>query len=93
MFLLIGIYGYWISVDIRTFEVLLRTYEVREVKMNSFQGDEGGSIESLPCKRQCSNEESNGLENFSPPAIMARPSSEARGHTCYLTFARLKCVS
>lgn len=80
--------------DIRTFEVLLRTYEVREVKMNSFQGDEGCFIESLPCKRrQRSNEESNGLENSSPPVVMARPSSEARGHTGYLTFARLKCVS
>lgn len=85
--------GCWISVDIRTFEVLLRTYEVREVKMNSFAGDEGGSIESLPCKRRHRpNEESNGLENFSPPVVMARPSSEARGHTGYLTFARLKCL-
>lgn len=88
-----GVCGYWISVDIRTFEVLLRTYEVREVKMNSVQGNEGGSIESLPCKRrQRSNEESNGLENSSHSVVMARPSSEARGHTGYLTFARLKCV-
>ncbi|KAL8127612.1 hypothetical protein AgCh_014495 [Apium graveolens] len=40
--------------DIRTFEVLLRTYEVREVKMNSFQGYEGCSItiEFPPCKRR-----------------------------------------
>lgn len=85
---------YWICVDIRTFEVLLRTYEVREVKMNSFQGDEDCSIEIPPCKkRQRPTEENNGMENSSPPAIMARPSSEARGHTGYLTFARLKCVS
>lgn len=80
--------------DIRTFEVLLRTYEVREVKMESCQGDEGDSVGSLPCKRrQRLDEGSDGQEISSSPVVMARPSSEARGHTGYLTFARLKCVS
>ncbi|KAK2973320.1 hypothetical protein RJ640_027963 [Escallonia rubra] len=85
--------------DIRTFEVLLRTYEVREGKMESCQGDEGSSFGSssfgsLPCKRrQTSNEGSNWQENPSSPMIIARPSVEARGHTGYLTFARLKCAA
>ncbi|KAK3032094.1 hypothetical protein RJ639_036308 [Escallonia herrerae] len=69
------------SADIRTFEVLLRTYEVREGKMESCQGDEGRSFGSLPCKRrQTSNEGSNWQENLSSPMIIARPSVEARGH-------------
>ncbi|CAK9176134.1 unnamed protein product [Ilex paraguariensis] len=80
--------------DIRTFEILLRTYEVREVKMESCQGDEGSSLGSLPCKRrQPSSEGRNGSEISSSPTVMARTSGEARGHTGYLTFARLKCVT
>ncbi|KAA8548124.1 hypothetical protein F0562_004615 [Nyssa sinensis] len=78
--------------DIRTFEVLLRTYEVREGKMDSSQGDEGDSLGSLPCKRrQRLSEGSNQHETSSSPTAMAKPSGEARGHTGYLTFARLKC--
>ncbi|KAK7323479.1 hypothetical protein VNO77_26953 [Canavalia gladiata] len=68
--------------DIRTFEVLLRTYEVREGKMESSEGNGNGSNGSLPCKRkQC-------LDS----SVVARPCGEARGHTGYLTFARLKCL-
>lgn len=80
--------------DIRTFEVLLRTYEVKEVKLGSSKGNsEGDSVASLPCKRrQRSSEESvHRQENCSSNLVMARPSSEARGHTGYLTFARLRC--
>lgn len=80
--------------DIRTFEILLRTYEVREGKLDDFQGDEAGSLGSLPRKRrQRSNEGSNVRETTGPPTVMARPCSEAKGHTGYLTFARLKCLS
>ncbi|KAM7509896.1 hypothetical protein LguiB_008771 [Lonicera macranthoides] len=80
--------------DIRTFEVLLRTYEVREGKMGSFQVEEGSSVGSLCCKRKKpSSGASDGQESGCPPMVMARPSSEARGHTGYLTFARLKCVT
>ncbi|XP_059641190.1 uncharacterized protein LOC132283275 [Cornus florida] len=80
--------------DIRTFEVLLRTYEVREAKMDCCEGDEGASLGSLPLKRrQRSSEGSNGQEISTSPTVMAKPSGEARGHTGYLTFARLKCLS
>ncbi|XP_062010166.1 uncharacterized protein LOC133726598 [Rosa rugosa] len=80
--------------DIRTFEILLRTYEVREGKMDSFQVEESGSVGSLPCKRrQRSSEGSNEQETTSASVVMARPCSEAKGHTGYLTFARLKCLS
>lgn len=78
--------------DIRTFEVLLRTYEVREGKMDGLVGNESVSNGSLPCKRrQCSD---GGNVLTSPiSSAMARPCGEARGHTGYLTFARLECLS
>ncbi|EEF40932.1 tRNA (adenine(58)-N(1))-methyltransferase catalytic subunit TRMT61A [Ricinus communis] len=80
--------------DIRTFEVLLRTYEVREVKMDCGQGEEGISLGSPPYKRrQRSSEGSNVQNSSSSPVIMARPCGDSRGHTGYLTFARLKCLS
>ncbi|KAF6164114.1 hypothetical protein GIB67_017698 [Kingdonia uniflora] len=82
-------------VDIRTFEILLRTYEVREGKMESSGNDDDDEafLGSLPCKRrQRTNEGSNVREKCSAPAIMARPCAESRGHTGYLTFARLKCL-
>ncbi|XP_062152604.1 uncharacterized protein LOC133860941 [Alnus glutinosa] len=69
--------------DLRTFEVLLRTYEVRDE----------GNLGSLPGKkRQRSSKGSNVQDNSSSPTVMARPCSEAKGHTGYLTFARLKCL-
>ncbi|XP_052195584.1 uncharacterized protein LOC127803419 [Diospyros lotus] len=81
--------------DIRTFEVLLRTYEVREVKIDGWQTDDSGSLGSLPCKRrQLSSEEGgNGRDIPSSSTVMARPSPETRGHTGYLTFARLRSLS
>lgn len=79
--------------DIRTFEVLLRTYEVKEVRADSGQGDEGGSFKSPPRKkRQHSNAKANAVEDSGPATVMAKPCGEARGHTGYLTFARLKCL-
>lgn len=79
-------------LDIRTFEILLRTYEVRQAKMDTHQGDDGFPIASPPRKKRQfpsgGGRESNGT---SSSAVVARPCSEARGHTGYLTFARLKC--
>ena len=80
--------------DIKTFEILLRTYEVREVKMDYSQGDEAKPGSILPCKRpQRAIEEGNEQDKLSSQTVMARPCSEAKGHTGYLTFARLKCLS
>ncbi|KAG4971435.1 hypothetical protein AAZX31_13G217600 [Glycine max] len=78
--------------DIRTFEVLLRTYEVREEKMQSLCGDGNGS---LPSKRRQCSDGSYVLSSSSPSisSVMARPCGEARGHTGYLTFARVKSLS
>lgn len=93
--------------DVRTFEVLLRTYEVREksftkkVEEKSF--DEISTSISFPCKRLCSEVE--GDDTLSKPTnvqgkeamteevqtVMARPYPETKGHTGYLTFAR-RCV-
>lgn len=89
------LYMYLLLVlDIRTFEVLLRTYEVQEVKMDCSQGDGGGNLGSLRRKRQRPSGEGNDVQdNLSSPTVMARPCSEAKGHTGYLTFARLKCLS
>lgn len=80
-------------VDIRTFEVLLRTYEVREGKPESSQVDGGGSVGIPPCKRRLRSNEANDMNDDSSTTVMVRPCSEARGHTGYLTFARLRCIS
>ncbi|XP_044466310.1 tRNA (adenine(58)-N(1))-methyltransferase catalytic subunit TRMT61A [Mangifera indica] len=67
--------------DIRTFEILLRTYEVRQ-----------GKADSLPHKRKKpSNEGNSEQDNQSTAAVTVRPCGETRGHTGYLTFARLRC--
>ncbi|KAI5664202.1 hypothetical protein M9H77_23525 [Catharanthus roseus] len=51
-----------------------------------------GSLGS--CKKgKYSIEVSHQQECNTSPAIMARPSTEGRGHTGYLTFARLKCIT
>ncbi|PWA56890.1 S-adenosyl-L-methionine-dependent methyltransferases superfamily protein [Artemisia annua] len=80
--------------DIRTFEVLLRTYEVREVKMDQCQSEEG-TPGSRPLKRKHRASEASQWQqdNSGSSVVMARPSAEAKGHTGYLTFARLKCVA
>lgn len=80
--------------DIRTFEVLLRTYEVREERMDGIVGEGNAANGSLPCKRRQCSDGSNVLSSSSSVStVMARPNGEARGHTGYLTFARLKCLS
>ncbi|OVA16973.1 tRNA (adenine(58)-N(1))-methyltransferase catalytic subunit GCD14 [Macleaya cordata] len=64
-----------------------------ETLNTSFTGDNISSPSSLPCKRrQRSKEGSNGVEKSGSLGVMARPCAEARGHTGYLTFARLKCL-
>ncbi|GAV84843.1 GCD14 domain-containing protein, partial [Cephalotus follicularis] len=74
-------------------EVLLSTYEVREEKINCFQGYEGGSLVCPPCKKkQRPSEGSNVQKNLCSPVVMARPSGEDRDHTGYMTFARLRCL-
>ncbi|XP_021751714.1 tRNA (adenine(58)-N(1))-methyltransferase catalytic subunit TRMT61A-like [Chenopodium quinoa] len=79
--------------DIRTFEILLRTYEVKEVRAELGKGDEGFSFRSPPHKkRQHSTEKGDAVEASGAATVMAKPCSEGRGHTGYLTFARLKCV-
>lgn len=72
--------------DIRTFEVLLHTYEVREGHLASLQDSDG--VKS--CKKR--QRSTNGQENSRPQTVMARRTGEARGHTGYLTFARLQCI-
>ncbi|CAN1188073.1 tRNA (adenine(58)-N(1))-methyltransferase catalytic subunit TRMT61A [Linum perenne] len=82
--------------DIRTFEILVRTYEVREGKLSSFEEDGSISKGCRPGKRkQPSSERSSSQEdnNTPPPPVLAKPCSETRGHTGYLTFARLKCLA
>lgn len=79
--------------DIRTFEVLLRAYEVKEERLRIDGGDNGLSLRSPPHKkRQCLSGEEKGWDVERSRSVMARPCSETRGHTGYLTFARLACT-
>ncbi|XP_008775689.1 tRNA (adenine(58)-N(1))-methyltransferase catalytic subunit TRMT61A [Phoenix dactylifera] len=81
--------------DVRTFEVLLRTYEIKEVRMDGNGGGEGSPLGPFPRKRrQCLSGEGNNGRSMeqTTAAVMVRPSSEARGHTGFLTFARLACI-
>lgn len=77
--------------DIRTFEILLRTYEVRDVALKSVTSDEA-CVGPRPQKRRMLTTPG---ENTECPqrisSILVRPCSSAKGHTGYLTFARL-CV-
>ncbi|KAL2517172.1 S-adenosyl-L-methionine-dependent methyltransferase superfamily protein [Abeliophyllum distichum] len=66
------------------------TYEVRERNLSSWQDNEGGSMSLKSCKKR--QHSTNGLENVGSLIIMARCNGEYRGHTGYLTFARLKCT-
>lgn len=93
----------FVLVEIRTFEVLLRTYEVKEMKVETGamigeshdEEDNGGQ---RPSKRKhISNDDGYAISqdnsSSATSTVMARPCSEARGHTGYLTFARLQCLS
>ncbi|CAN6227627.1 unnamed protein product [Urochloa humidicola] len=76
--------------DVRTFEILLRTYEVRDGALNSGTVNEA-TVGPLPQKRRkfTASGENAGCEQ-SNSSILVRPSSAAKGHTGYLTFARLR---
>ncbi|KAI8029667.1 tRNA (adenine(58)-N(1))-methyltransferase catalytic subunit TRMT61A [Camellia lanceoleosa] len=67
-----------------------RAASAREGKIESFQADDSAALGSLPCNRKHgSNEGSNACSL----TLMVGPSVEARGHTGYLTFAGLGCLS
>lgn len=77
--------------DIRTFEILLRTYEVRDGALKSGTADEEAAVGPLPQKRRkfTASGENTGYAR-SNSSILVRPCSTAKGHTGYLTFARLR---
>ncbi|KAL5214712.1 hypothetical protein ABZP36_003864 [Zizania latifolia] len=77
--------------DIRTFEILLRTYEVREGALKGATDNEECNAGPLPQKRRRllpPAKTLDGIQNSS--SVMVRPCSTAKGHTGYLTFARLR---
>ena len=62
--------------------------------MDGNGGGEGSPVGPFPRKRRqrLSGEGNNGNVEQTTTAVMVRPCSEARGHTGYLTFARLACI-
>ncbi|KAF7001406.1 hypothetical protein CFC21_017083 [Triticum aestivum] len=75
--------------DIRTFEILLRTYEVHEGALKSATVNEASSEGcSLPGKKRKIRSAGEALDSTQTSSVIARPCSTARGHTGYLTFAR-----
>ncbi|KAJ8627833.1 hypothetical protein MRB53_021140 [Persea americana] len=77
--------------DIRTFEVLLRTYEVREGRMNCGGDNEGASPGSRPSKRRLpSSSEGSNRKETKGGSVMARPCGETRGLWCLMTKERVK---
>ncbi|KAL7251029.1 hypothetical protein ACSBR1_012952 [Camellia fascicularis] len=50
--------------DIKTFEVLLCMYEVREGKTESFKTDDSAVLGSLPCKRRHGSNEGSNASSF-----------------------------
>lgn len=79
--------------DIRTFEILLRTYDIKEEKRKIDEKDEDCNVGPLPRKRRQNSLGDAASERKGEflTTVMARPCSETRGHTGYLTFARLAC--
>ncbi|KAG9143536.1 hypothetical protein Leryth_015954 [Lithospermum erythrorhizon] len=64
----------------------------REKNLESWENMDD-NVGSVSCKRrQRSAEGCNGVGSSVAPSVV-RPGSEARGHTGYLTFARLQCVA
>uniref|UniRef100_A0A0D9W3G7 tRNA (adenine(58)-N(1))-methyltransferase n=1 Tax=Leersia perrieri TaxID=77586 RepID=A0A0D9W3G7_9ORYZ len=78
--------------DIRTFEILLRNYEVREGALKGVVANEESSAGPHPQKRRKLLPPAETLDGViqNSSSIMVRPCSTARGHTGYLTFARLR---
>lgn len=61
--------------------------------MECSQVDGGGSVGLPPCKRRLRSNEANDMSEDPSTTVMVKPCSEARGHTGYLTFSRLRCIS
>uniref|UniRef100_A0ACD5UPF1 Uncharacterized protein n=1 Tax=Avena sativa TaxID=4498 RepID=A0ACD5UPF1_AVESA len=74
--------------DIRTFEILLRTYDVHEGALKSATANEAANVGSIPEKKRKIRSAGEAFDSTQTSSVMARPSSIARGHTGYLTFAR-----
>ncbi|KAG6473864.1 tRNA (adenine(58)-N(1))-methyltransferase catalytic subunit TRMT61A-like [Zingiber officinale] len=78
--------------DIRTFEVLLRTYEIREERMTTSEADHESPVGPMRKKRHCTPHDVDDSQGErTATTVTARPCQESRGHTGYLTFARLAC--
>lgn len=73
--------------DVRTFEVLLRTYEIREGGRATRRN--GGPTELKPHKKRQHLSSDGECEDEERTNVTVKPCSESRGHTGYLTFARL----
>ncbi|KAM0878998.1 hypothetical protein ACQ4PT_034515 [Festuca glaucescens] len=74
--------------DIRTFEILLRTYDVDEGALKSATANEAANLGSVPEKKRKIRTGGEAFDSTQTSSVMARPCSTARGHTGYLTFAR-----
>lgn len=74
-------------IDVRTFEILLRTYEVRDGALNCATADEE-AVGPLPQKRRKFTVPEENADCRQKNSVLVRPCSTARGHTGYLTFAR-----
>ncbi|XP_051216597.1 uncharacterized protein [Lolium perenne] len=74
--------------DIRTFEILLRTYDVHEGALKSATANEAANLGSVPEKKRKIRTGGEAFDSTQTSSVMARPCSTARGHTGYLTFAR-----
>ncbi|KAJ3677163.1 hypothetical protein LUZ60_002887 [Juncus effusus] len=75
--------------DIRTFEVLLRTYEIRDVHLNKNNTTEEAIPTGPPRQKRKQSNRNNYESTNGDVSVMAKPCGTARGHTGYLTFARL----
>ncbi|KAL2895909.1 hypothetical protein RDABS01_000907, partial [Bienertia sinuspersici] len=68
--------------NIRKFEILLRTYEVKETTVEFSKGDEGFSFRSPPHKkRQHSTDKGNAVEASGPATFMAKPCGNLEFHS------------
>ncbi|GJN37073.1 hypothetical protein PR202_gb25994 [Eleusine coracana subsp. coracana] len=76
--------------DIRTFEILLRTYEVRDGALNNATVNEDATVGPRPQKRKKNTSSGENLDCIQKTSVLVRPASTAKGHTGYLTFARLR---
>lgn len=74
--------------DIRTFEILLRTYDVNEGALKSATANEEANVGRLCKKKRKVRPAGEVLDSTQSSCVMVKPCNTARGHTGYLTFAR-----